>query len=151
MTIGSNNAVEFFGTATALGNSSSAVATTAFSVAADVNQWANSLDALYASIVLSCTFSVAPTEGATIDLLARLIDVVGTGDMQVPASTWPKEYMGTFLLAPNTSIQYIPIEIALPNVKTAQIYEFYVRNNSTQSLPAGWDLQITAKAVGPKA
>ena len=43
------------------------------------------------------------------------------------------------------------MDIGLPNSVTSQQYEFYVENSSGQSLPAGWDIYVTPKAIGPHA
>ena len=60
-------------------------------------------------------------------------------------------YVGSFPVNDVTTAQYISINISLPNTVTSQQYELYVENVTGQSLPAGWDLSVTPKAIGPHA
>jgi hypothetical protein len=50
-----------------------------------------------------------------------------------------------------TGAQFIPIEIALPNVGAGQVWQPFIQNNGGQSMSAGWDIHITPKAIGPHA
>ena len=153
MAITTNDAVEKFGIQdqVSLVAGTAAVANNAFSVAGDVvsGNWTNTDDAAAGSMILECTFSVAPTASSVIHLYARLLDIVGTSDQQTPDADFNHVYLGSFPLNNNTTAQIIPIEIGLPNVKTSQIYQFYLENKSGQSLPAGWKLWLTPKAIGP--
>lgn len=151
MAISTGAAIEFFGTQDTLGTSSAAVANNAFSIAGDLSTWTNDDDAIMASVVLTCNFSVAPTANSSVNLYARLLDISGTNDATVPDANFQQVYVGSFPLNDSTVAQYIPIDIGLPNTYTSQQYEFYVENKSGQSLPAGWDLLITPKAIGAHA
>ena len=151
MAIGTDSAIEFFGTQDTLGTSSSAVANAAFSVAGDLSTWVNDDDAPQASVVLLANFSVAPTANSSINLFLRLLDVQSTNDQDVPDANFQHVYAGSFPLNNVTTAQYIPIVISLPNNITSQNYEFYVENQSGQSLPAGWDIFVTPKTIGPHA
>lgn len=151
MAISTNSLIEFFGTQDTLGTSSSAVANNAFSVAADLSTWTNDDDAPRATVVLSCTFTVAPTANSVINLYLRLLDIQSTNDQPVPDANFTHVYVGSFPVNDVTTAQYIPIDITLPNSQTSQQYEFYVENKTGQSLPAGWDIYVTPKTYGPHA
>ena len=151
MAISTGAAIEFFGTQDTLGTSSAAVADAAFSIASDLSTWTNDDDAVSASVTLSCTFSVAPTANTSLNLYLRLLDVQSTNDNTVPDANFQHVYVGSFPLNDSTSAQYITIDIGLPNAYTSQQYEFYIENGSGQSLPAGWDIFVTPKAIGPHA
>ena len=151
MAISTGAAIEFFGTQDTLGTSSAAVADAAFSIASDLSTWTNDDDAVIASVTLSCTFSVAPTANTSLNLYLRLLDVQSTNDNTVPDANFQHVYVGSFPLNDSTSAQYITIDIGLPNAYTSQQYEFYIENRSGQSLPAGWDIFVTPKAIGPHA
>ena len=152
MAIGTGTAVDFFGTQDTLGTSSAAVLTTAYSVASDLSTWTNDDDAKSASITLLANFTVAPAANTSINLYARLLAVQSTNDNTIPAATYQHTYLGSFTLdTTSTAAQYTTIDISLPNGLTSQTYEFYVENGTDQSLPAGWDLYITPKAIGPTA
>lgn len=151
MAISTGAAIEFFGTQDTLGTASSAVANAGFSVAGDLSTWTNDDDAVSASVTISATFSVAPTANGTINLYARLLNVQGVNDATVPDANFQHIYVGSFPLNDSTAAQYVSIEIGLPNTYTSQQYEFYVENKSGQTLPAGWDIYITPKAIGPHA
>lgn len=151
MAIGTDSAVEFFGTQDTLGTSSAAVADDAFSIAGDLSTWTNDDDAPMAAVILLANFSVAPAANSSINLYLRLLDFQSTNDGDVPDANNQHVYAGSFPLNDVTTAQYIPIQISLPNVKTSQQYEFYVENKSGQSLPLGWDIFVTPKTIGPHA
>lgn len=151
MAIGTDSAIEFFGTQDTLGTTSSAVSDAAYSVAADLSTWPNDDDAPQASVVLLANFSVAPDVNSVINLYLRLLDIQSTNDQDVPDANFQHVYVGSFPLNDVTTAQHIPIDISLPNTKTSQNYEFYVENQSGQSLPAGWDIFVTPKTLGPHA
>ena len=151
MAIGTDSAIDFFGTQDTLGTSSAAVANDAFSIAGDLSTWTNDDDAPQASLTLLCNFSVAPTANSSLNLYARLLGVQSTNDNTVPNANFQHRYLGSFPLNDSTVAQYITIDVSLPNTKTSQQYEFYIENKSGQSLPLGWDLYITPKTIGPHA
>ena len=151
MAIATGAAVEFFGTQDTLGTSSAAVADAAFSIAGDLSTWTNDDDAVSASVTLLANFSVAPTANTSVNLYLRLLDVQSTNDGTVPDANFQHTYVGSFPLNDSTVAQYITMDIGLPNSVTSQQYEFYVENQSGQSLPAGWDIYVTPKAIGPHA
>ena len=151
MAIGTSSAVEFFGTQDTLGTSSAAVADGSFSIAGDLSTWTNDDDAVMAAVILLANFSVAPDASSSINLYLRPLAIQSTNDQEVPDANFQHTYVGSFAVNDVTTAQYVTIEISLPNTKTSQGYEFYVENQTGQSLPAGWDIYVTPKAVGPAA
>lgn len=151
MSITTGALIEVFGTQDTLGASSASVANGAFSVAGDLSTWVNDDDAINASIVILANFSVAPTANTSINLYAKLDNIQGTNDQDVPNANFQHTYLGSFPLNDVTTAQYINIGISLPNAYSSQEYIFYIENQSGQSLPAGWDLFITPKTLGPHA
>lgn len=151
MTIGTDAAIEFFGTQDLVSNSTSAVTGASFSVAADQSAWTNDDDAVTASVVFSGTFGTPPGASSEVALFARLMDIDGTNDQQEPSVNFPYAFVGAFLLDTVNTAQFIVIDITLPNTKTSQIYNFYIQNNADQTLSAGWTAKITPKAIGPHA
>lgn len=151
MAIGTDSAIEYFGTQDTLGSSTAAVADAAFSVAGDVVNWTNDDDALMASVVLLANYSVAPDVNTSINLYLRPLDVQSTNDGETPDANFQHVYAGSFPVNDVTTAQYITIQISLPNNSTSQIYQMYLENSTGQSLPAGWDLFITPKTIGPHA
>ncbi|MEZ0147942.1 MAG: hypothetical protein AB9Q22_10275 [Candidatus Reddybacter sp.] len=151
MTIGTNTVVDFFGTPDDLASSSAAVADAAFSIASDVAQWTNDDDAEMASIVLSGTWAVAPDAGGSVALYARLMNIDGTGDQDIPSANYRHKSLGRFPVKDVTSAQLTAIDIDLPNNYSSQVYEFYIQNNAGQTISAGWKLVVTPKAPGAHA
>ena len=149
MTIATDAAIEFFGTQDTLGTSSAAVADAAFSVAGDLSTWVNDDDAPQASVVLLANFTVAPAANTSINLYLRPLDIQSTNDQEIPDANFQHTYVGSFPLNDVTTAQYINIQISLPNNQSSQNYEFNVENQSGQSLPAGWDIYVTPKTIGP--
>jgi hypothetical protein len=156
MAIGTDSAIHFFGTQDTLGGTATAaVADNNFSTinaTTGMNSWTNDDDAPMASVTLLADFSVAPDANSVINLYARPLDVQSTNDNPVPDANFQRLYLGSFGLNDvTTPAQYVTMDIALPNGKTSQEYEFYLENKSGQSLPAGWDFYITPKTLGPHA
>lgn len=151
MAIGTNDPIEKFGTQDDLASSSASVADGSFSIASDLAQWTNDDDAVIASIILESTISVTPTANSKVRLFARLMAFEGTNDQGIPEADFPHVHLGDFPIMTQTGIQRTAIEIGLPNVEASQVYEFYIQNNSGQTMSAGWTLFITPKSIGPSA
>ena len=151
MAIGTDALVEFFGTQDALGTSSATVADAAFSIAGDLSTWTNDDDAPMASITALLDWAVAPDANSGVSLYARLLNTQSTNDSDVPDANFTHTYLGRFPVNDVTTNQYITIDVSLPNGKTSQEYEFYIQNNTGQTIQASWDIYITPKTFGPHA
>ena len=151
MAISTDASIEFFGTQDTLGTSSAAVADAAFSIAGDLSTWTNDDDAITANVVLLANYSVAPDANSSINLYLRPLNIQSTNDQEIPDANFQHTYVGSFPVNDVTTAQYISINISLPNTVTSQQYEFYVENVTGQSLPAGWDIYVVPKAIGPHA
>ena len=151
MPIGTNDAIEKFGTQDDVSSSSSSVADAAYSVSGDTSDWTNDDDAPLAAVVFEGAYTVAPDANSTVELFAQMMNIVGTDDSQTPTDEAPHVYLGSFPLDDVTSRQHIPIQVALPNTVTSQVYHFFIKNNAGQTLSASWQLHVTPKTVGPSA
>jgi hypothetical protein len=151
MAITTGAAIELFGTQDTLGTSSAAVSDAAFSIASDLSTFTNDDDALTASVTLLSSFAVAPTANSAVNLFYRLLNVEGIYDNSIPDANFQHTFAGNFPLNDATGAQYATIDISLKNGYTSQQYEFYIQNESGQTISAGWDLYVTPKAVGPHA
>lgn len=151
MAIGTDAAIEFFGTQDTLGTSSSLVADGDFSIAADLSTWVNDDDAISASVTGLFDYSVTPDANSFINLYLRPLNIQSTNDADVPDATFQQVFVGSFPVNNVTTAQYVPIEISLPNGLTSQNYEFYIENKTGQTIPAGWDIYVTPKTIGPHA
>ena len=151
MTIGTDDAIDKFGTQDPLDDTSASVADDTFSVVGDLVAWVNDDDAGAASAVLECTFSVAPDANSSVALFAQLNDLVSTSDQLAPTANFQHVYLTSFPVKDVTSAQFIPQVISLPNNITSQSYNFFIQNNAGQTISAGWDLHITPKSIGPHA
>lgn len=101
-----------------------------------------------AKFVISVTFGTAPTEGTTLALYARPLDIDGTNDAEVPETTRPTVFIGTFVVNNVTTAQYI--ELLAQDVPWSASY--YIHNNGTgQTVSAGWTLKVTPCTVAPAA
>lgn len=156
MAISTKDIVDKFGTQVQVDDTTtSAVADGSFSVAADTSTWTNVDDAPMANFAFTGTFSVAPDDGATVELYARPMNVRSTLDNVAPGSGATAgnrhTYLGAFPIDNVTTQQTVTLDAGLPNTKSQQEYEFYIRNNAGQSLSASWLLYLTPKTVGPHA
>lgn len=97
-----------------------------------------------AKFVLSATFGTAPAEGTVLALYARPLYIDGTNDAEVPETTRPTVFIGTFTVNNVTTAQYI--ELIAQDVPWNAAY--YLHNNGTgQTLSAGWTLKVTPFTV----
>jgi len=151
MAIGTDSAVEVFGTQDSLDDTSGSVADAAFSAASDLLTWTNDDDAVSASVVLEATFGSSPDANSSVTLFAQMIDIQSTSDQLVPTANFQHVFIGTFPVKDVTSAQFIPVTVGLPNNATSQIYQFFIQNNAGQTISAGWDIHITPTAIGPHA
>ena len=151
MAITTNSLIEYFGTQDTVTSGSAAVTDAAFSAQSDIVTWVNDDDAPMASVTLSGTYSVAPTANTGVTLYARPLNTVTTNDGDTPDANFTHIYLGRFPLNDVTSAQYITIDVVLPNSKSSQEYEFYIKNDAGQTLGAGWNLYVTPKTYGPHA
>ena len=154
MAIGADSAIEFYGTQDTLGNTTSAVTDASFSDGTnDLNAWTNDDDAPLAAFVLEFTTATTGTANTTVDLYARLLNIDdGTGDAEVPDANFGHIYLGSFPHNnPSTSLQIASFKTGLPNTKTSQTYNFYIQNNTAQTISAGWELHVTPITYGPHA
>jgi len=151
MAIGTDAAIEFFGTQDTLGTSSAAVSDAAFSIAGDLSTWPNDDDAPQAVVIINVNYSVAPDANSSIALFLRPLNIQSTNDQEIPDANFQHTFVGSFPVNDVTTSQFISIIISLPNTETSQDYEFYIQNNTGQSIPAGWDIFVTPKTIGPHA
>ena len=151
MAISTDSAVEFFGTQDTLGTSSATVADAAFSIASDLSTWTNDDDAPRASVTALIDYAVAPDVNSVVNLYLRLLNTQSTNDSEIPDANFTHTYVGSFTVNDVTTNQYVTIDISLPNGKSPQEYEFYIENQTGQTIQAGWDLYVTPKTIGPHA
>jgi hypothetical protein len=155
MAIGTNSAIEFYGTADVLGSSTSAVVNDAFSDGVnDLLAWTNDDDAPMATFALEFTTATTGTANTVVNLYAQLLDIgsAGTEDGQVPDANYQHHYLGSFPHNnPSTAEQAVSLVAALPNTQTSQVYQFYIENKTGQTISAGWELTVRPKTIGPHA
>jgi hypothetical protein len=154
MAISTDARIRFFGTRDSLDDgSTSAVASTAYSVLADITAWTNDDDAEKAVIDLAIAFSTAPTAGELVLLYMRKINFNGTNDEETPSDDVQGAYVGSISVdnIGSSTVQYFAVEIDLVAAKSSQEYEFYFKNDTGQSIDAGWTADITPIAPGPHA
>ena len=149
MTIGTDATIGVEGTQDTLGTSSAAVADAGFSIAGDLSTWINDDDALGGFLILLANFAVAPDANSSINVFIRPLNIQGTNDAEVPDANMQQGYIGSFSLNDVTTAQYPWIAFTIPFFKTSGEFEFYLENDSGQSLPAGWDIYVTPTAPAP--
>lgn len=146
----SNETIVSLGTQKTLEANGGSIANNTLAWADDAN-YSISADGAYfpdAKFVVSVTFGTAPTEGTTLALYARPLDIDGTNDAEVPETTRPTVFIGTFAVNNVTTAQYI--ELLAQDVPWNAAY--YLHNNGTgQTVSAGWTLKATPFTVAPAA
>ena len=146
----SNETIVKLGTPKTLEANGASIANNTLAQADDAN-YSISADGAYfpdAKFVVAVTFGTAPTEGTTLALYARPLDIDGTNDAEVPETTQPTVFIGTFAVNNVTTAQYI--EMFAQDVPWNAAY--YIHNNGTgQTVSAGWTLKVTPYTVAPAA
>ena len=156
MAISTDSVIDFFGTKDAVDDTStSSIADAAFSVTADITAWTNDDDSPACVMQLTCQWSVVPTDGSVINIYARKMNIDGTNDSPIPSAANLDQYIGSFVadgaVGTATDAYLVTNWLTLPNHYTSQVYEFYIENQTGQTISADWDLDITPVTKGPHA
>ena len=152
MAIGTDDSIEKFGTAdTVSAASTSAVTDGSFSVSGDAVDWTNDDDATHGRARLTVTFASAPDAFGTVGLYARHMNIDGVNDAPEPSPDYPATLVGVFRVEAAATTQRLICDVYLPNWQSSQVYNFYVANETGQTMSAGWDLDIVPLADGPHA
>lgn len=102
-----------------------------------------------ADAVLTCDFGAAIAAGTCIYLYRQDLNIDGTADAPVPASTYEHQLVGIFPLPSGASASATyPANGDIPLSKECQ---FSIKNGTAQNLSAGWVLKITPKTYAPGA
>jgi len=141
-----NELKKAYGTQKTVSTTIGAISNNAISSACGTYDATDTLNYPDADFVLVVTFGTAPTEGATIDLLVRPINVQSTNDTVAPQATYQPHRLGSF---------------QVDNVTTSQVLfctgydlpkegELYLYNNATgQSTSANAELYMTPRTLAP--
>lgn len=141
-----NEIKKVYGTQKTVSTSIAAIANNAISAAVGTYSATDTLDYPDADFVLVVTFATAPTEGSTIDLLVRPMDVQGANGTVTPEATYQPHRIGTFVVDNVTAAQYLFCSgFDLPKAG-----ELYLYNNATgQSTSANASLYMTPRTLAP--
>lgn len=156
MAINTDGTIEEFGTRDALDDTTtSAVSDANMSVQGDVTEWTNTDDAAEIQLVLMFQHPAGSISGS-INVHVRPIEVDGTNDTPIPTTADQLGYAGSFQLdasqATATDTFYTAkIPLTPFSTKSQQKYEFYLFNDSGQTMSAGWDLDGVPKAYNGAA
>ncbi len=153
MAIGANANIDFFGTPDALGTTPATVINTAVSLTSDLSEWTNDDDAPEVNVTIKFETDTTGAANTTITLLKQQLEVDGANDEEPPDVTnFLQTYAGTFHHNnPSVALQYKTIRVKLDNSKTSAVWNFYIVNNTGETIALTWDLTITPVANGPHA
>lgn len=152
MAIGTDSAIDFFGTQDAVTTTGGSTADGAFTSA---GQWTNDDDAPEAGFTLVAQWATATSiAGKPINLYTRLHNIQSTNDAPAPSATNPVVFLGSFIAPESTGSTdfYMPLASGttrLPNQYTSQVHDFYIENRTGQTISANWSLYVTPITVGP--
>lgn len=157
MTIATGDQIDKFGASvdTITTGTPGSIANAAFSAAGDVAAWTNDEDAPLAQFFLTAQWAtVTGVANKRVILYARLLNVDGTTDAVAPSANRKSIQIGAFnVYAASTGTNYLFESglVRLPNAKASQEYEFYLENQSGQTISSGWALKMQTIAPGPAA
>lgn len=133
--------IRVFGTPKTLEASGGTIANNAITQANDASYSTASDGANYphARFVLTFAYATGPTEGTTLSLVARLLNISGTNDAEVPEFARQDRFIGEYRVNNVTTTQYaelfafdVPIEA-----------DYSIANNGTgQTVSSGWTLTV---------
>ena len=156
MTINTDGTIEEFGAKDPLDDTTtSSIIDANMSVQADAAEWTNTDDAAEIQLILMFQHAAGSISGA-INIHVRPIEVDGTNDTPIPTTADQLGYAGSFVLdasqATATDTFYTAkIPLTPFSTKSQQKYEFYLLNDSGQTMSAGWDLDGVPKAYNGAA
>ena len=154
MAITTDDAIDKLGTQDEIINIAGAAVTDgAFSDSGDLTQWTNDDDAPLALFAYDFTMASSPDAGSTVDLYVRVMNVSDTTqDSNVPSATFQHKHLGSMPMDSAGTAQLGVIgPVKLPNLVTSQVYDFYLENNSGQSINTGSTVDIIPLTYGPHA
>jgi len=96
--------------------------------------------------VLAVTYALAPAAGDAVHLYRRDLNIDGVNGATVPTPTYKNIYVGSFSVDLVATAQYI----SLPDIPLSADQEFYVENDSAQTISAGMTLKVTPKSYNAK-
>ena len=146
----SNEAIVVLGTQKTLEANGASISNNALAQADDASYSIATDGAYYpdADFVLTFTYGTAPTEGSVLALYARPLDVDGTADTEVPETTRPTVYIGSFVVNNVTTTQTAWLRAYDVPTKA----DYYIHNNGTgQTVSVGWVLKVNPRTEGPAA
>ena len=120
--------------------SGASVINTAFSVAPTSSVVGSHV---LADAVLSGTFAVAPVASQSVHLYRRDMNIKGVSAAPAPLASNKNIYVGSFILSTD-----VTQTINLPAIPLSPDCEFYIENDSGQTLNAGWTLDIKPFGYG---
>jgi len=98
--------------------------------------------------VLAAAYASGPTEGTTLALIARLLNIDSTNDAEAPEASRQDRFIGNFTVNNVTSTQYM--ELVAYNLPREA--DYYIANNGTgQTVSSGWSLKVTPMTRAPAA
>lgn len=142
-----NEIIRSFGTQKTLEANGGTIANNAITQANDASYSTSADGANYpdAEFVASFSFSVAPTEGTVLALIARTLNIDGTNDAEVPEAARADRYVGQFVVNNVTTTQYA----ACFARNVPREADYYLLNSGTgQTVSAGWTLKVTPMTFG---
>lgn len=111
-----------------------------YSVAGDIdNAFSNADGYAFVDVALTHTRAAAGTAGLTVTLFRRFLDIVGTSDEPAASANFPGTVVGVFLSSNITTEQF---EMVAGVPVYGRPCEFYIQNNTGQTINATWDLDI---------
>ncbi len=143
-----NEMIRVFGTQKTLEANGGSITNASIVQANDASYTAASDGADYpdALFVLGFTFASTPTEGTVLQLVARLLNMDGTNDAEVPEASRADRLIGNFIVNNVTTAQYA--ELYARNVPRDA--DYYIFNNGTgQTVSSGWTLKVTPVSRKP--
>lgn len=146
-----NSLIDRFDSQSEVTSTSSDVLSGGYSVTGDISAYNHITETLYLTVVLQCTYLVAPAAGDSLTLYARPASLPPTGqNSPVPGANFDHYKVSQIPVDTSTSLQTSSVIIKLDQHELNTQFRFYVKNETGQTLPAGWKLLVIPRSTGPQ-
>lgn len=147
-----NEAIAVWGTEKTLEANGGSIASAAVTIADDATYGIVADGASYpdAEFVLVCQWAtVTSIENKSIALLARDLDIDSTNDQFAPTATFNHRFIGAFNISAGSANTNQYFKLTAQDVP--KLAQYYLLNQSGQTISAGWTLKVTPKTYKPAA
>ena len=145
-----NSKIDRFDSQVTVSGTTTDVLSGAYSITSDIVLFNHATETPYASIVFQANFLVDPGAGESITLYARPANLPPTGqNSPAPDANFDHYKVAQIPVDASTGLQTSSVIIKLDQHELNGEFRFYIKNETGQTIPAGWSIKLTPDSSGP--